>query len=395
MRWGTGRKPVPHPPAKPRPAVHPGGHGVTGSRPHRVGVIGTSWAARVPLPTFVSYPGVEVTAICSGRLERAEEAARRFGARTAVDDYRALVESPDVDIVYIGAPVRLHREMALAAAAAGKHILCEKPLAFDVAEAAEMLAAARAAAVAHVTSFFVRPFESHQYVKRLVEDGAIGEPRQLSVTHFPGWQRGAWSWLDSVAQGGGHLGAVGAHFIDLARDWLGEFATVSAHVRTWVAEADDADDVRQQVDADDAFLLTGAMESGALYSIHFGRNVPPGRGRRIELYGSEGAVTVDGDEARGGARVYFARRGARAPHEVTLPPSRLPAAVRESAVPIFGAMIDALLSSIEEGSARGPSFEDGLRCQEVLDAARLSATEGCTVPVTRVAAGAMGERTPR
>ena len=99
------------------------------------------------------------------------------GPPTAVDDYRALVASPEVDIVYVGAPVHLHREMVLAAAAAGKHVLCEKPLALDSAEAEEMLAAVRRAGVAHVTSFFVRPFESHQHVKRLVAEGAIREPR--------------------------------------------------------------------------------------------------------------------------------------------------------------------------------------------------------------------------
>ena len=361
---------------------------MTGIRPYRVGVIGTSWASRVPLPTFASYEGIELTAICSARLERAEEAAGRFGARIAVDDYRALVESEDVDLVYIGAPVRLHHEMALAASAAGKHILCEKPLALDVSEAREMLEAASEAAVAHVTSFFVRPFESHQYVKQLVASGAIGEPRQLSVAHFPGWERGAWSWLDSAGQGGGYLGAVGSHYIDLARDWLGEFASVSAQLRTWIGEADDPGGVSRPVDADDAFLLAGAMEQGAIVSIQFSRNVPPGRGRRVELYGSDGAVVVDGDEVRGEARVYLARRGDRAPREVTLPPSRLPSAVQESAVPIFGAMIHALLLSIESGRSEGPSFVDGLRCQEVLDAARLSAAEGRVVPLDPVAGGA-------
>lgn len=360
---------------------------MTGIRPYRVGVIGTSWGSRVPLPTFASYEGIELTAVCSARLARAEEAAGRFGAKVAVDDYRALVESDEVDIVYIGAPVRLHREMALAAAAAGKHILCEKPLALDAAEAGEMLEAAREAAVAHVTSFFVRPFESHQHVKRLVASGDIGEPRQLAIAHFPGWERRAWSWLDSAAEGGGHLGAVGSHYIDLARDWLGEFASVSAQLRTWVGEAEDQRGVSRAVDGDDAFLLGGAMEQGAMVSIQFSRNVPPGRGRRVELYGSEGSVVVDGDEVRGEARVYVARRGDRAAREVALPPSRLPSAVRGSAVPIFGAMIHALLLSIETGRSEGPSFVDGLRCQEVLDAARLSAAEGRTVPVSPAASG--------
>ena len=187
--------------------------------------------------------------------------------------------------------------------------------------------------------------------------------------------------------GGGYLGAVGSHYVDLARDWLGEFASVSAQLRTWIGEAEDPDGVSRPVDADDAFLLAGAMEQGAIVSMQFARNVPPGRGRRVELYGSEGAVIVDGDEVRGEARVYLARRGERAPREVTLPPSRLPSVVRESAVPIFAAMIHALLLSIESGRSEGPTFVDGLRCQEVLDAARLSAAERRVVPVNPIAAG--------
>ena len=347
---------------------------------YRVGVIGTSWAARVPLPTFASYHGIDITTVCSARLVRAQEAAARFGGASAVDDYRVLVNSPNVDIVYIGAPVHLHREMVLAAAAAGKHILCEKPLALNATEAREMLSAVRSAGVANVTSFFVRPFESHQYVKQLVADGTIGEPRHLSVTHFPGWQRGAWSWIDSSEHGGGYLGAVGSHFIDLARHWLGEFASVSAQFRTWIREADD-NGTRRPVDADDAFTLTGSMQNGAIYSIQFARNVPPGRGRRIELYGSEGSVIVDGDEVRGTARVFVARRGDKVPTEITLPTTQRPQAVQESAVPIFGAMIYALLDAIESGQNTSPNFEDGLRCQEILDAARLSMIQECSVAV--------------
>ena len=105
---------------------------------YRMGVIGTSWAAAAPLPAFSTYDGIELHAITSGRRERAEAAAAKYGVPHAFDDYHEMLAMPEIDIVYVGGPNELHRPMVIAAAKAGKHIIAEKPIGLDSAEGREM-----------------------------------------------------------------------------------------------------------------------------------------------------------------------------------------------------------------------------------------------------------------
>ncbi|MDP9283172.1 MAG: Gfo/Idh/MocA family oxidoreductase, partial [Chloroflexota bacterium] len=114
----------------------------------RVGIVGTGFGARVQIPGFRAA-GYEVTAICSARLDRARAAAEQAGIPVAVDMVGDLVARDDVDVVCVTSPPTLHREHALAALAAGKHVICEKPMARDTGEAREMLAAAERAGVVH------------------------------------------------------------------------------------------------------------------------------------------------------------------------------------------------------------------------------------------------------
>ncbi len=351
---------------------------------YRVGVIGTSWAARSPLPTLQSYPGVEIAAICSGRLERAREACDRFGAPIALDDYRELVAMPDVDIVYVGSPVALHDPMAIAAAEAGKHLLLEKPLSLDAARGQAMLDAATRAGVSHIVAFTMRHFATHILVRTLIDDGVIGEPRHLAISHFGGSAVGSpprgWSWWSDRDQGGGLLGAMGSHYVDLARYWLGDFAEVSGSLRTWHRTAADGEGRVREVTSDDGFALVGSMRSGAEVTLHMSFAVRPGPPRRVELYGEQGSVVIEGDElAAGGARVLLTRPGESAPSEIDVPPLLLGDAARGSAVPRFGLMIEKLLRAIEGGERPSPDIAEALRCQEVLDAVRRSSVEGGSI----------------
>ena len=351
---------------------------------YRVGVIGTSWAAMSPLPTFQSYPGIEIAAICSGRLERAREACERFGAPVALDDYRELVAMPEIDIVYVGSPVALHDPMAIAAAEAGKHLLLEKPLSIDAARGRAMLDAARRAGVSHIVAFTMRHFATHVLVRTLIDEGVVGEPRHLAISHFGGSAVGSpprgWSWWSERGQGGGLLGAMGSHYVDLARYWLGDFAEVSGSLRTWQRSALDGEGRSREVTSDDGFALVGSMRSGAAVTVHMSFAVRPGPPRRVELYGERGAVVIEGDElAPAGARVLLTRPGESAPSEVDVPPLALSDAVRASAVPRFGLMIEKLLGAIEGGERPSPDIEEALRCQEVLDAVRRSSDEGGSV----------------
>ncbi len=350
------------------------------ARTYRMGVIGTAWAAAAPLPAFSTYDGIELHAIASGRRERAEAAAATYGIPHASDDYREMLAMPEVDMVYIAGPNELHRPMVLAAAEAGKHILCEKPIGLNVEEGREMLAAVEAAGVAHVVCMTMRPFVTHGYMRQLIAEGVIGEPRHYSYNHFAGWPGRDWSWHRDADRGGGMLMAVGSHYIDMARQFVGEWASVSCELRHWTDEVPDEAGVMHRVTADDSFALLGSARSGAAISIHFSANVPGVLGRRVELYGSEGSVVVDGDEMGAGATVTVARRSEGGkPRVVEVPPPDDPPEVAACAERRFGTMAHALIRAIESGEPQEPNLVDALRVQEVLDAAVRSARDGVVV----------------
>ncbi len=350
------------------------------ARSYRMGVIGTSWAASAPLPAFATYDGIELHAITSGRRERAEAAAQKYGIPHAFDDYREMLAMPEIDMVYIGGPNELHRPMVLAAAEAGKHILCEKPIGLDAAEGREMIAAAEAAGVAHVVCMTMRPFVTHSYVRSLIADGVIGEPRHISYTQFAGWPGRDWSWHRDADRGGGMLMAVGSHYIDTTREFVGEWASVAAQLRTWTKEVPDGAGVMHRVTADEGFALQGTSRSGAAISIHFSSNVPGTVSRRIEVYGSEGGIAIDGDEMGAGATVWVNRRseGGKA-QVVDVPPPDDPPEVAACDERRFGTMAHALIRAIESGEPQSPNLIDALRVQEIVDGARLSARDGVVV----------------
>jgi predicted dehydrogenase len=345
---------------------------------YRMGVIGTSWAAAAPLPAFATYDGIELHAITSGRRERAEAAATKYGLPHAFDDYHEMLAMPEIDMVYIGGPNELHRPMGIAAAQAGKHIIAEKPIGLDAAEGREMIAAVEAAGVAHVVCMTMRPFVTHGYVRKLIADGVIGEPRHVSYTQFAGWPGRDWSWHRDADRGGGMLMAVGSHYIDTTREFAGEWASVACQLRTWTDEVPDEAGTMHRVTADEGFALQGAARSGAAISIHFSANVPGAIGRRIEVYGSEGGAAIDGDEMGAGATVWVTRRGGK-PQVMEVPPPDDPPEVAACDERRFGTMAHALIRAIESGEPQSPNLVDALRVQEIIDGARRSAREGVVV----------------
>jgi predicted dehydrogenase len=340
-----------------------------------VAVIGTSWAAKGPLPTFVAHPRTVVRGVASARLERAREAARTATSSEppppieATDDYRTLLGRDDVDIVYVAAPVDLHSEMALAAFSAGKHVLCEKPLARDGAQAALMLQAARAAGLGNACAFTMRGFPGPETARRLFRGGLIGAPRHVSVTAFlpvPGFAAQPFSWLHDRERGGGLLHALGAHYIDLVRFLAGDIdpSSVRGETAIWVRERVTDRGERRTVTADDSFALVGRLRSGALLTMQLSGAVDPAPEGRLEIYGESGSLAMTGL-----MRVEAA--GAREQLAVIEPDPPRSLYPRPVPAPRFAAIIDGLIARIEEGRSAAPdlpTFEDGLACQLVCDA---------------------------
>ena len=183
----------------------------------RVGMIGTGFGSLVQIPAFRAHGRAEVVAVASGTPGKAKKTADTLSVPHAFDDWRKLVAA-DLDLVSITTPPSLHHPMALAALAAGKHVLCEKPMAMSTAEADDMLAHGNRARRVHMIDHELRFNPNRRKVRRLIEKGFIGAPRHALLTvvnagrHDPSKP---WGWWYDETQGGGLLGAVGSHQVDL------------------------------------------------------------------------------------------------------------------------------------------------------------------------------------
>ena len=352
----------------------------------RVGIIGTGFGATVQIPAFRGHPRVEVVAVASGQPGKARRVAEAFGLPHAFDDYAALVQA-DVDLVSITAPPHLHKPMTDAAVTARRHVLCEKPMALSTAEATAMLAAAEAAQVLHLIDHELRFNPNRRRAKALIVDGFIGQPRHALVTAMNSSRldpRRPWGWWFDEARGGGVLGAVGSHQIDLLRYWLGEIATVAGTVETCVRDRPLSDGPgRHLVTADDFTSFTMRFHSGAVGTVVLSVVATHPLGPRVEVWGDEGFLWIDEAE-----RLWGARHG-KAPEELTEPETVTAPAGLEYA-PLWGLsfvrLVDHAVGAALDGAPVAPAatFADGVAVQRVLDAVRQTSRTGWV----RVEAGA-------
>src|SRR6266568_1290768 len=178
--------------------------------------------------------------IC-GRDEAAvEAAARQLGWEEYDTDWRRVVERKDIDVVDVSTPGNWHAEMAIAAARAGKHIICEKPLANSLADAKAMLAAVEKAGVKHMIMHNYRKIPAVAFARKLIEDGKIGEVYHYHGAYLQDWIMDpnfplVWR-LEKKFAGSGALGDIGAHAVDLAHLLNSEFDSVIAHLTTFIKE---------------------------------------------------------------------------------------------------------------------------------------------------------------
>ncbi|ROO86611.1 putative dehydrogenase [Actinocorallia herbida] len=362
-----------------------------------VGMVGYAFMGRVhaqawrSVGAFFDLPVRASMTVLAGRSRRVERAAADLGWAHAVTDWRDLVARDDVHIVDICAPGDAHAEIALAALAAGKHVLCEKPLANTVAEAEEMAEAAQQAeahGVLSMVGFNYRRVPAVAYARRLVASGRLGSIRHVRATYLQDWivdpaHPLVWR-LDRARAGSGALGDIGAHIIDLAQFVTGEAVTgVSALTETFVKERPLADGPGSgPVTVDDAAVFLARMSGGALATFEATRFAAGRKNAlRLEINGSLGSLAFD-----------FERLNELEFHDHTLPPEE--AGFRrilatEPGHPYAAAWwppghglgyehtftheIRDFLDCVAAGKPPSPSFADGLQVQRVLAAVEASA----------------------
>jgi predicted dehydrogenase len=343
-----------------------------------------------------------LAAIC-GRDEAATRAAAdRLGWAAAETDWRALIARDDVQLVDIVAPGDMHAPIAIAALRAGKHVLCEKPLANTLAEAEAMAAAADAAfplGARAMVGFNYRRVPALALARRLVEQGRIGTVRHVRAVYLQDWLADPGSpltWrLQAEHAGSGALGDLGAHIVDLAQFLTGdEIAGVSAVSATFTGERPlPGGSGTGRVTVDDAVVFTARFGSGALASFEATRCAAGRKNSlRIELNGSAGSLAFDlerlnelelydaggtgsGDGGGDGATAGFRRiLVTEAEHPYLSgwwPPGHVLGWEHT-----FTHQARDLLTAIAAGAQPEPSFGDGLAVQRVLDAVARSSAAG-------------------
>jgi len=238
--------------------------------------------------------------ICGRNEEAVKEEANRYGYEEYCTDWKDLINDDRIDIMINGTPPDVHPETCIAAAKAGKHILCEKPLARNSREAKEMLDAVNKAGVKHLCNFNYRMIPAVVLAKQFIQDGKLGKLYHFRARYLQEWIADpefplVWRLQKKIA-GNGVVGCLGSHIIDLARFLCGEPTAVMGATRTFVDERPLVDDPgkRGKVDVDDAFVSTIEFENGAIGTLEGSRFC---LGRKnygaIEVNGSLGSLYLD------------------------------------------------------------------------------------------------------
>jgi predicted dehydrogenase len=211
-----------------------------------IGLIGTGFmgkahaiAYRTALSAFPDIPTPRLVAVADVNADAAKKAAHQYGFETSADDWKALIANPSIDVVSITTPNSMHKEMALAAIAAGKHVHCEKPLSPTLADSLEMVKAAETKGVNTQVGFNYIKNPLLKMVRQMVEAGELGEITGFRGIHAEDYMHDSqspWTWRIDPSGGPGVIADLGSHIIGMARFLLGDIAEVSADVRTVIKQ---------------------------------------------------------------------------------------------------------------------------------------------------------------
>ena len=330
----------------------------------------------------------------------AAEAAQRFGFEKSTSDWRSVVEDPEIDIIDIATPNHLHAEIAIAAAAAGKHIISEKPLARNGEEAKTMYDAVKNAGIVHMVAFNYRRTPAVALAKKYIDEGAIGDILNFRGTYLQDWSADpdgplSWRFQKSIA-GSGSLGDIGTHVVDMARYLCGEITQVNTQLKTWVktrplqaggvdklgASTKDSTAPRGEVDVDDEVLSLLEFQNGAIGSLEATRNAH-GRNNFLtfEIHGSMGSIYFN-YERRDELQVAFASdQGDRKGFRTVYTGPAHPYGEGLWPIPALGIgygetkIIETydFVKAIMEGGEVSPNFKDGYQINLIADAMAASA----------------------
>jgi predicted dehydrogenase len=340
-----------------------------------------------------SSPLVHMEAIVGRNIEAVDRVAKEQGWRRSHSDWREVVEDPTIDIIDICTPGDSHAEIAIAALAAGKHVIVEKPLANSMEESKAMVLAALEAqkqGIMSAVNFNYRRVPALMLAKNLIDNGRLGDVLHIQGAYLQDWLSDPTlplSWrLQKERAGTGVLGDLGAHVIDLMRHLTGKsIEGVTGHLRTFTHQRPDSSGQLGLVTVDDAALATLTLSGGAIANLDVTRNAPGKKNElSLSIYGTQGSIAFnlenlnelwffdrnDPDGEQGYRRILVTEQ--QHPYLSAWWPDGHIIGWEHT----FTHQFYEFLSSIESGTPASPSFADGHAVQAVIEAIALSADHG-------------------
>ncbi len=357
----------------------------------RVALIGTGLVAlQNHIPGVRLHPAGDVVALCDADPRALEQAVDASGIERTFTDYKALMREADIDAVVIATPNHVHAPISFAAIEAGKHVLCEKPLGMNHAETEAMAHAAEKAGVVNMTAFTYRFIPAIRWMKRLIDEGAIGTLYHVRVRRLQDWGERALGWRQHRALcGSGELGDMLAHRIDYVHYLVGPFTRLVAHTRQLVPDRRRPDGTLEPSDVEDWVAVIAEAGDGVTAVLE-STKVATGRGTYLH---SEDYVEINGST---GTLVYRLEN----PHELLIGRPVLmlePHAVPDDLLTVPGSPRNPhegdrlqgfrydqgfeFIEAIVKRRPASPSFRDGSRVQGVMDAILTSAERRTWVDV--------------
>lgn len=375
----------------------------------RVGMIGYRFMGKAhsngwrQAPRFFPLEAdLEMHTICGRNPEGVAAAAQDLGWKNASTNWKEVIENPEIDIIDINTPNDSHAEIAIAAAKAGKHVLCEKPLALTVGQCREMLDAAEKNGVVHMVCHNYRRIPAIAHAKKMIEEGAIGKIFHYRARYAQDWIVDpnfplVWRLQKGVSGSGAH-GDINAHIIDLGRYLVGEFAEICGLMHTFIKQRPLEDAAAKgdglggtagaaklgEVTVDDAAMFIGRFANGALANLEATRFA---LGRKnniaIEINGSQGSLFFDfedmnrlqffdnrqPEDRQGFSDILVTQPGGTHPYVGQWWPPGHILGYEHTFVHTLADFVNAVVA----GQSVQPTFEDGLKNQQVLEAVEQSA----------------------
>ncbi|MHA2504703.1 MAG: Gfo/Idh/MocA family protein [Candidatus Kariarchaeaceae archaeon] len=339
----------------------------------RVGVLGTGFAKSVQIPGFTNHQDYEVTAVWGRTHSKAQEVATQFGIDTVYENWEELMADSTIDLVSIVTPVHQHFEMTMEALEQGKHVLCEKPMAFDAEEALLMQREADQEQLVGMINHEFRQLPHWRYFHDLVQAGELGQIYDVDISmNSSGRVPSAvsernWNWWADLYHGGGLWGALGSHLIDFYTWTFGPIERITGNLMTNTRHLRDASTGQTRVvTSDDSFQSLFTTAYGVKGKLHGSSTHHGGEGSLFLAHGSECALKVkqDGTLWKGVGSDW---------EQLTIPAEYGLRELNEGEprlIPPFEKLLTHMKDGIDRGYSPSPSFEDGLSTQLVLDALR-------------------------